>query len=341
MTPTPAPTAAAGTAAQLDRARGCMIGQVIGDSLGSLVEFKSARAIAALYPGGVRDLADGGVWNTLAGQPTDDSELALALARNLVARKGYDIEHVAEAYGRWYGSEPFDIGNTTRRALSAAFRSPSDKAAAARAAADPDSQANGSLMRIAPIGIWARDPDAAAQQAALDSELTHPHPVCKAACASFVAAIASGVRHGDRQGMLDAAAAVLAEGGSSAGVAPLRDALSAARDGIAPRDVDGAHQGWVLIAYQNAFCHLARGASVEDGLVETVGRGGDTDTNAAIAGALLGALHGAGSIPRRWIDAIAACRPGATKRAARPRPAEYWPADIMQLAADLHAAGRG
>ena len=60
------------------RAQGCLLGQVAGDSLGSLVEFKDASAIRKLYPDGVRELADGGVWDTLAGQPTDDSEIRRA-----------------------------------------------------------------------------------------------------------------------------------------------------------------------------------------------------------------------------------------------------------------------
>ena len=55
--------------------------------------------------------------------------------------------------------------------------------------------------------------------------------------------------------------------------------------------------GWVLLALQNAFGHLRRGASVEDALVATVGKGGDTDTNAAVTGALLGAADGLGAIP--------------------------------------------
>ena len=68
----------------LSRAQGCLLGQLAGDSLGSLVEFKDGRTIRSMYPVGVRQLADGGVWNTLARQPTDDSEMALALARSLV-----------------------------------------------------------------------------------------------------------------------------------------------------------------------------------------------------------------------------------------------------------------
>ena len=162
---------------ELDRAVGCLLGQVVGDSLGSLVEFRSAADIAQQYPGGVRDLADGGSWSTIAGQPTDDSELALDLARTLVGLQAWSSEAVASAYGGWYASKPFDVGGTTRQALSAAASARSDKATAALAAASLDSQANGALMRCAPIGIWARDAKEAAVAARKDALLSHPHPV--------------------------------------------------------------------------------------------------------------------------------------------------------------------
>ncbi len=69
---------------RFDRALGCMLGMVIGDNLGALVEFQTADAILSSLPEGVRDLAVSPVWQTLAGQPTDDSELGLTLARSLV-----------------------------------------------------------------------------------------------------------------------------------------------------------------------------------------------------------------------------------------------------------------
>ena len=52
----------------LSRAEGCLLGQLAGDSLGSLVEFRSPSDIRHRYPDGVRELADGGTWNTIAGQ---------------------------------------------------------------------------------------------------------------------------------------------------------------------------------------------------------------------------------------------------------------------------------
>src|SRR4051812_48879324 len=120
------------------RARGCLLGQVAGDSLGALVEFREPADIAAQYPHGVRELADGGRWELLAGQPTDDSELALALARSLVECRGFDDEAVARAYVRWLKSEPFSIGGTIRRALSEAAGASSDVAVAVRRAAGRD-----------------------------------------------------------------------------------------------------------------------------------------------------------------------------------------------------------
>ena len=70
----------------LSRAQGCLLGQLIGDSLGSLVEFQSPGEILFNYPEGVLDMADGGTWDTLAGQPTDDSEMALLLARSIASQ---------------------------------------------------------------------------------------------------------------------------------------------------------------------------------------------------------------------------------------------------------------
>jgi ADP-ribosylglycohydrolase/fructose-1,6-bisphosphatase/inositol monophosphatase family enzyme len=316
----------------LDRAIGSLFGQIAGDSLGSLVEFRSSRDIARQYPNGVTDLADGGTWNTIAGQPTDDSELALDLARTLATTPNWSSEAVAAAYAGWYASRPFDIGGTTRQALAAAAAAKGDKASAAEGAANRGSQSNGALMRCAPIGVWARNSAEAASAACEDAMLTHPHPVCQAASAAFVAAIATAIGGGNRDTMLAAAEAAIPETEAR----PLREALVQARRGEGPNDFM-RQQGWVLVAFQNAFRYLATGESLEDALVKTVAAGGDTDTNAAICGALLGAASGRAAIPARWSTAIAACRPLAETGAGQPRPPRYWPDDLPLLAEALLA----
>jgi hypothetical protein len=66
-----------------------------------------------------------------------------------------------------------------------------------------------------------------------------------------------------------------------------------------------------------------------------VGQGGDTDTNAAICGALLGAARGRGAIPARWTRVLLACRPHAGSGSRFPRPERYWPDDVPGLAEAL------
>ena len=133
----------------LGRAQGCLLGQLSGDSLGSLVEFQTAEAIRREYPGGVRELADGGQFDLIAGQPTDDSEMALVLARMLAERGRYSAERARRrGYIRWLESDPFDCGNTIFAGLM------DEKIW--------DSQANGALMRISPLGIFGAHPRARA-----------------------------------------------------------------------------------------------------------------------------------------------------------------------------------
>lgn len=313
---------------RLDRALGCLLGMVIGDSLGGQVEFQTATAIAGRYPGGVRDLMPSPVWNTLAGQPTDDSELGLALARSLAKTGDYDPEDAAAAYGRWYDSGPFDCGNTIAGAFGPAAAAATNKAQAARRSASRHSQSNGSLMRVAPIGVWARDPEEAARYASEDSALSHPHPVCRASCAAFTAAISAGVAGADRHGMMETAIGVADASGPAA--SPVAAALRQAQAGIGPADFQ--HQmGWVLIALQNAFHHLAAGTPAEPALIATVAKGGDSDTNAAIAGALLGAADGRAALPARWVLPVLTCRPDPGLHLMRPRPDVYWPDDLLDL----------
>jgi ADP-ribosylglycohydrolase len=94
-------------------------------------------------------------------------------------------------------------------------------------------------------------------------------------------------------------------------------------------------QGWVLNALQNAFFQLLHASNLEEGVIATVMAGGDTDTNAAIAGALLGAVHGRDAVPARWRAAVLTCRASRDYAAPKRRREEYWPVDTLELAERL------
>lgn len=308
----------------LQRIQGCWLGQLTGDALGSMVEFKPAPWLQQHYPQGLREIGPSAVWQTLAGQPTDDSELALMLARTLLADGAYLEEHIRDSYRWWYDGGPFDIGHTIRAAL--------------QGHPNPNSQANGALMRQSPLAIWghAMSPDELAEVVKTDTRLTHPHPVCADASAAFIVALAAVIREGldARQAYQRALAWCTSHGAAESVVGALRAAVDI------PPDF-GHNQGWVLVALQNAFHVALHAPSFEQGMVATVMGGGDTDTNAAIAGALLGAIHGAPAVPPQWRQAVLTCRPQAgLSQVHQPRPRAFWPVDALQLAERLAVAGK-
>jgi fructose-1,6-bisphosphatase/inositol monophosphatase family enzyme len=200
--------------ARLARAQGGLLGQIAGDNLGALVEFQSADEVARAYPEGPRRLVDGGRWNLLAGQATDDSEMALALARSIEGEGGYD---------RAARSRPIRPGGRHGRSIAATPSTP-------RCKGQPNegSQANGSLMRASPLGVLAhrRSPQEAAEMARRDSALTHPHPVCGDSVAAFVVGGLSrhrpvgrcgrGLRRGPAMGARRARSVVRDQGAGSA-----------------------------------------------------------------------------------------------------------------------------
>lgn len=304
-----------------ERAIGCLLGQIAGDSLGSLVEFKSVEACRRV---GLK-LKSGGPFNLLAGQPTDDSEQALALARSLVRNRGYVVEDTARSYVRWYNSHPFDYGSTTSAAMERVpYNSRAENIAASMARkADPDSQSNGSLMRCSPMGIAYCSPADVYD----DGMLTHPHEFCRSACYIFTDVIRLLIHgHLPISVIISRQLTLMRDDRGS-----VYNALYSAYNGDPPVSYT-ENKGWVVTAFHNAFYQLVHAKDFRSGVHDTVIRGGDTDTNAAVAGALLGAFYGRTYIPGQWQEAMFRCQPWT-------RPIEYWPTDAEEVAEQLAEIG--
>lgn len=312
----------------MSRAEGCLLGQCAGDALGAMVEFKSLEQIHTLYPDGLRLIGPSPVWSTLAGQPTDDSEMAFALARTL-AQHGWDLERIAGSYVDWLQSKPFDIGNTVSQATTAmqlARQSGQSLSEAAGKHANGSSEANGALMRQSPLAIWghALPPEELDAFVRADTRLTHPNMVCQDASSAYIAVLAAVIRDGlnPQEAHTLAREWDRAHGQSPSVTRALEDAAYVRPDYI-------THMGHVLVALQNAFYEVLHAPSMEEGVVRTIKGGGDTDTNAAIGGALLGAIHGRDSVPAQWRQVLRDCKPQhGLKHVVRPRPQIYWPTDL-------------
>jgi ADP-ribosylglycohydrolase len=184
-------------------------------------------------------------------------------------------------------------------------------------------------MRISSLGIYGFQlPEEELWELTCEeSGLTHPHPVCRQACALYTAAIAEAIRTGKQPEAIVEYVRQLAERNDVE--VPLKQALEAA---FSERPDTGRQAGWVLVAFQNAFYELIHTNSFEESVMNTAMLGGDTDTNAAIAGALLGAVFGRNAVPSRWQKAVLSCRPHPLTGARRPRPPRLWPVDLPNLA---------
>ncbi|MGV3620739.1 MAG: ADP-ribosylglycohydrolase family protein [Archangium sp.] len=305
------------------KARGVLWGQAVGDALGTTVEFCSEANVTKRevlsWP---REVIGGGPFDLLPGQVTDDTELALALARSLVERGGYDEDDVARSYLAWLASDPPDRGNATTMAFGKPVKG-DDVAAQVRARASQKTEANGSLMRVSPLGVFGAR-SSRVELAALamkDSALSHPAAVCQQACAVFVTTIADAVTSTLSGPELFERAMEFAGTHAPLVVSTLERAR------IELPTSDGDDQGWVRIALQHAFFHLLHASDFESALMATVLKGGDSDTNGCITGALLGAVFGVEAIPARWRDVVHEARPA--------RPLRYRCHDLDALAATL------
>jgi len=292
-------------------ALGALYGQAVGDALGTTLEFRNAESNRKAFPGGLRRIVGGGAFDVEPGQVTDDTEMAMALAHSLVTEKCHNPRKVFAAYKAWANSKPIDIGGTTSSALLG------DKL-------NHESEANGALMRVSPLGVFCWNVQSSALVAAMgrqDASLTHPNRICQDASGIYAATIARcvGWPGHDRFDVFDFALTLAKRLNARECIAD----LEAAQVGNLRANFDGH----VRVAFSLAFYHLIHTDSFEEAVVETVMHGGDADTNGCIVGALLGAHQGVEAIPEHWIETV--------KAACVARPEIYQATGIESLTAKL------
>jgi ADP-ribosyl-[dinitrogen reductase] hydrolase len=293
---------------RLDRALGVLLGSAVGDALGAGYEF-------GIPPEEVAQMIGGGLGNFEPGEWTDDTAMAVAIAE--IAAKGTDLRSNSAQDGlikRWHSwaRTAKDIGMQTHTVLTAAAHAGLTAKSARTAAQDLHQQTgrtagNGSLMRTAPVALaYLDDEDGLAEAARQISDLTHPDPDAAEACVLWCSAI----RHAVTTGSLDARIGLrhLPSHRQEVWEARLDEAEAAT-----PADF-ATTNGWVVAALQSAWSAITStsvdtddlGAGVLQadhlrlGLEAAVRGGGDTDTVAAIAGALLGAAYGQSAVPASW-----------------------------------------
>ncbi|RGP64010.1 ADP-ribosylglycohydrolase [Fusarium longipes] len=295
---------------------GALLGVHAGDSLGATVEFQSNETIARKYPNGLRDIIGGGPFNWPPGHATDDTDMTrgVLLAYHDRYHRGVeqDIARLAGdhfvdwLHGDWpdrdKGSSPEDIGCTTQVGLDRykINRDP-DNAGGGQGGAG-----NGSLMRCIPTGLFQRDPEKLVEESQRISKITHDDHRCTISCAAYNTIVSKLIGQVSVEEAIKAGLAVAEKLEGQQGVVyeaiELGEELDLSRmamQGPSPR-LRGQCSGYVLESLSLAIAAILDHRSLEDIIVDIVRIGKDTDSNAAIAGGLLGARDGVEAIPPRW-----------------------------------------
>jgi ADP-ribosyl-[dinitrogen reductase] hydrolase len=286
------------TPAQNDRAVGAILGLAVGDALGAGYEFGPALPLSTPV-----EMIGGGPFNWAPGEWTDDTSMAYPLLEELAAggdlRNEESLDRVVARWSAWEATSK-DVGNQIRAVFRSAGPSPSAaalrSAAAAFTAGNPRAAGNGSLMRTAPVALgYLHNYRALGDATRAVSQLTHPDEDAVEACVIWNRLIVHAV------GSKEFGLQWVLPGVHGPSHATWQSRFAEAE---AKMPTDFANNGWVVHALQAAWSALIHTDNFADAVTLCIRAGGDTDTVAAIAGALAGARYGAAAIPEEWKAAI-------------------------------------
>ena len=282
----------------MSRARGALLGLVVGNQLGVPTEqLGTAEAIREAFPQGVRDLHP-----PPKGSPFDgDAAMTLLLAESLVERGDLDAADVAARWVKWMKVDGRGVGLTTQRALRLIERGVEPFEAGRQACSAGASASNGAVMRCIPVALRYHDNvDKLIRVSTQQAAITHADERCTWGAAAVNLA-ARELLHGNPHFVEEVLHRLQ-------GAAP-RVLIEAVRrvpweqESALPVAVPNEF-GYAVHCVEIAFWCAVHQPSLEEALVFLVAAGGDTDTNAAVAGALLGARDGETAIPPRWLDQL-------------------------------------
>jgi poly(ADP-ribose) glycohydrolase ARH3 len=278
-----------------DRFRGCLIGQAIGDALGARFEAQSAEGILARFPDpeALFEISDE-IWYT------DDTQMAIGVAETLVACGKVSESELCQAFvANYVPSRGYGRGT---RAVLEAMEDGRDYRAIAEKYFPGGSHGNGAAMRVAPVGLlFHHDPRELREQARLSALPTHLHPLGIEGAQLIALAVGIGTSHAtfDKSDYWQQLSA-------SCTTPEFRDKIELASCAMSVSDLAALGNG--IQANDSVPTALASFALAPESFVQAVGQvillGGDTDTLAAMTGALSGAHLGIDGIPQRVVQSL-------------------------------------
>ena len=318
----------------LDKVKGCLTGGAIGDALGYPVEFIMS------YDGIVANYGEGGIeeYELSCGEAliSDDTQMTLYTAEAIIEAKNTAVDIVPEvckAYLLWFGGQTgkkIKTGYNSELAKITAFnqrRAPGTTCLSALQAIysgrEPmnNSKGCGGIMRVAPIGIYGAVKNIELQStgrlAGEVAELTHLHPLSTYSSAMQAIVIQQCLSHPEiskerfKEFVLISLAVVSEIYGNEAPFIDefrnvINNAIEQAKSSLSDAEIIEKHIGGGWVAEETLaiaiFSILRHFDDINRCFICSVNHGGDSDSTGAVAGNIIGAIHGYSRLPEKFID---------------------------------------
>jgi ADP-ribosylglycohydrolase len=290
-----------------NRIKGMLFGCAIGDALGVPVEFRS-RDKMDLEP--VSDFLGYMCWNQPPGTFSDDSSMLFCTTESLIA--GYNLNDMAQKFVAWMNhgywgahDEVFDIGGSTRASL---MRIEHDVSPKYSGDFEDFNNGNGSLMRIAPLIPFLLNHQSLSDRYRIVKEvssISHGHFRSVLACFIYVEfgrniILLDGDLKRAYAKMQQDVVMFCEQSDFNAEELKLFDKIL--EEGISSYSREEIFSsGYVLHSLEAALWCFLTSESYDEVVLKAVNLGGDTDTTAAIAGALTGLYFGKDGINSKWL----------------------------------------
>ena len=290
-----------------DKIKAVMLGHAVGDALGVPVEFCERDE---LYEKPVTNMVGYGTYPYPEGCWSDDTSMSIAALDSLASGK-LDFDDVMIRFGQWYYNdeytptgEMFDVGNTCSYAIDNYFAY--HKSIDGCGLTDEHSNGNGSLMRIHPFALlaWCNYKSSAVWEPIIEkaSALTHSHERSKLGCKIYTMILFHLLDAPSKESVKLALNMAKCRYVNSS---EYRHYQRLFTDGFAKLPCDEIKStGYVVDTLEAALWCVLTTETYRDCVLKAVNLGDDTDTVAAIAGGIAGALYGYNAIPTEWLDSL-------------------------------------
>lgn len=287
----------------LNKIKGTIYGQAIGDALGLGTEFMDDYDMAWKYPNGLTHYSEiyqdrhRRRWEI--GDWTDDTDMMLCIANAIITDKGVNLASIAKNFKDWANGEPMGIGANTYKVLMMGDYVERPMAVSRKVweLSRYHSAANGGLMRTSIVGLLPTDVE---QSAADICRLTHYDPRCVGSCV-----IVSELIHAHVYGLtVPTYEQIIATSRKYDNRIVEFITLSKNPDIKALGLQEEGSIGYTLKTLAAGLWAYWHAETFKDGLLAVVNAGGDADTNAAVACSILGAKFGFNAIPTEYVDGL-------------------------------------